>query len=30
MADEAVLAVENFSTVSTFGFSFFELGLVDF
>jgi DNA-binding Lrp family transcriptional regulator len=29
MADEAILAVKNFPTVSTFGFSFFELGFVE-
>jgi hypothetical protein len=29
MADEAVFAVKNFPTVSTLGFSFLELGLVE-
>jgi hypothetical protein len=29
MADEALFAVENFPTVSTLGFSFLKLGLVE-
>jgi hypothetical protein len=29
MADEAVFAVENFPTISTLGFSFLKLGLVE-